>query len=78
MTTTTFSGQSDYATARNLRGRRLILDGNTYGNRDFIKTWNGTWDKANKEWSIPIPGSTKDCATLLYGITSRGMRWAAK
>lgn len=72
------SSNYGYEAARSLRGTRLILDGATYNNRDWIKTMNGTYNPKTKVWSLPMPSSNAKAADLLYQIVTRGMQWAAK
>jgi len=54
-----FSSNSSYEAARNLRGSHLILGGQTYPHRDWIKSQGGTWDKRGSQWRIltDAPGS---------------------
>lgn len=64
----------DYAVARSLRGT-LGLAGNTYAEREWIRSLGGIFDKRSKEWRIPCPSNNRDTAALLWELKRRGIQW---
>jgi ribosomal protein S14 len=72
-----FSHNYGYDAARSLTARFIILDGETYANREWIKSQGGKYGPKTHVWKLPVPSNTRATADLLYGITSRGMSWKA-
>lgn len=75
--TTSWSTNYGYGAAQDLTGNAPILvRGDTFPNKDWLRAQGGRWDKNRKTWALPIPKNNKDTAALLYGITSRKMEWS--
>lgn len=75
-----FSSDHGYSAAKALRGTKLELSGATGQHETWIKANNGSKSgrKGHEIWSVPMPGSNRDAAQLLYEIVTRGMSWRAK
>ena len=70
-----WSSAYGYQMARQVKGKRIAIRGNTYENREYIKSLGGRYNRITKQWTVTMPGNNQRCANILYALVSGGCEW---